>query len=58
MPLTEFPHWDFRGFIGDYVSRQINSDDGRLSVLMSILMIAGISVALWGLIAILVARFV
>ena len=58
MPETKFPLWDLRSLIGDYLSRQIDTDDGRLSPLMSLLIVASISIALWAVVAIFAVRFV
>jgi hypothetical protein len=50
--------WDFRDLISGYLSRRIETDGGRLAPLPSMLAIAGISVALWTAIAVLVSRFI
>jgi len=57
MQSLKFPPWDLRDLISDYLSRQIESESGRVSRLAGILIVTGISLALWVMIAVLVTRF-
>jgi hypothetical protein len=58
MDESKFPPGGFRDSVADYLSRPFGINTRRVSVVVGLLIIAGISIALWAGIAALVIYFI